>query len=81
LRLRGVELLIFRRDAESYDRIVCDSARFDGETLYSEEEVTVLLGLMPGDPAEGNEKTTKIRSTAVTFQSKTGVASSDTYTE
>jgi lipopolysaccharide transport protein LptA len=81
LRLRGVELLIFRRDTESYDRIVCDSARFDGDTLYSEEEVTVLLGLLPGDPAEGNEKTTKIRSTAVTFQSKTGAASSDTYTE
>jgi lipopolysaccharide export system protein LptA len=81
LRLRGVELLIFRRDTGSYDRIVCDSARFDGDTLYSEEEVTVLLGLTPEDPAQGSEKTTKIRSTGVTFQSKTGVASSDSYTE
>jgi lipopolysaccharide export system protein LptA len=80
LQLQGVELLIYRSDADSYDRIVCDSARFDGETLYSEEEVTVLLGLTTGDAAQGGQPTT-IRSTGVTFQSKTGVASTDRYTE
>lgn len=81
LRLRGVELLIYRADGQSYDRIVCSSARFDGETLYSEEEVTVLLGLGPGDPEQGSDNTTKIRSTGVTFESKSGVASTDRYTE
>jgi lipopolysaccharide export system protein LptA len=81
LQLRGVELLIYRPDAKNYDRIVCDSARFDGETLYSEEEVTVLLGLVDGDSAQTRKKPTQIRSTGVTFQSKTGVASTDRYTE
>jgi lipopolysaccharide export system protein LptA len=80
LQLQGVELLIYRSDANSYDRIVCESARFDGDTLYSEGEVTVLLGLMV-DSEPGGEKPTKIRSTGVTFQSKTGVASTDRYTE
>jgi lipopolysaccharide export system protein LptA len=81
LQLRGVELLIYRSDAQSYDRIVCASARFDGETLYSEEEVTVLLGLAAGESGRGGAQPTKIRSTGVTFQSKTGVASTDRYTE
>jgi lipopolysaccharide export system protein LptA len=81
LQLRGVELLIYRSDSQSYDRIVSDSARFDGETLYSEGEVTVLLGLMEGDSGRGGSQPTKIRSTGVTFQSKTGVASTDRYTE
>jgi lipopolysaccharide export system protein LptA len=80
LQLQGVELLIYRSDANSFDRIVCDSARFDGETLYSEEEVTVLLGLTTGDSAQNAQPTT-IRSSGVTFQSKTGVASTDRYTE
>jgi lipopolysaccharide export system protein LptA len=81
LRLDGVELLIYRSDEESYDRIVCESARFDGETLYSEGEVTVLLGLVPGPPGESDAKATTIRSTGVTFQSKTGIASTDRHTE
>lgn len=81
LRLEGVELLIYRKDARSYDRIVCDNARFDGDTLYSEDAVTVLLGLTPGDPAGSEKKATKIRSTGVTFQSKSGVASTDRYAE
>jgi lipopolysaccharide export system protein LptA len=81
LRLRGVELLIYRSDEENYDRIVCDSARFDGDTLYSEGEVTVLLGLVPGSAGQINEQATKIRSTGVTFESKTGIASTDRYTE
>ena len=58
LQLRGVELLIYRPDANSYDRIICDSARFDGETLYSEEEVTVILGLVTGDTGRGKKKPT-----------------------
>ncbi len=81
LQLSGVELLIYRTDADSYDRIVCDSARFDGETLYSEDEVTVLLGLVSGKSDQRGEKPTQIRSTGVTFASKTGIASTDRYTE
>jgi lipopolysaccharide export system protein LptA len=81
LQLRGVELLIYRPDANSYDRIICDSARFDGETLYSEGEVTVILGLVTGDTGRGKKKPTTIRSTGVTFESKTGVASTDRYAE
>jgi lipopolysaccharide export system protein LptA len=81
LQLRGVELLIYRTDDNSYDRIVCNSARFDGETLYSDEEVTVILGLVAGDSGRGKGQPTTIRSTGVTFQSKTGVASTDRYTE
>ena len=80
LQLKGVELLIYRPDSQSYDRIVCSSARFDGETLYSEDEVTVLLGLVSENAARAGQPTT-IRSTGVTFQSKTGVASTDRYTE
>jgi lipopolysaccharide export system protein LptA len=81
LRLSGVELLIYRADAQNYDRIVCDSARFDGDTLYSEEEVTVMLGLTERDAGPAGPRPTTIRSTGVTFQSKTGVASTDRYTE
>jgi lipopolysaccharide export system protein LptA len=81
LQLHGVELLIYRPDSQSYDRIVSESARFDGETLYSEGEVTVLLGLTPAGSAQPSRQPTKIRSTGVTFRSKTGVASTDRFAE
>ena len=53
LELEGVELKIFREDGKSYDQVLSGRAEFDSqsETLYSEGEVILALGLSLDDPA------------------------------
>jgi lipopolysaccharide export system protein LptA len=77
LELEGVELLIYHEDAKTYDRITCPSARFDGDTLHSDGEALVELGVRRDEAQQAENGSTRIRSSGVTFSSKSGIASTD----
>ena len=83
LELEGVELKIFTEDGKSYDQVLSGQAEFDSqtETLYSEGEVMLALGLSLDDPASAARPPTRIRSSGVTFESKTGICRTERYTE
>ena len=76
LELEGVELKIFDESGESYDHVLSGRAEFDSksETLYSEGEVILALGLSLQDKSSVDKSPTRIRSSGVTFESKTGFA-------
>ncbi|MBH00250.1 MAG: LPS export ABC transporter periplasmic protein LptC [Solibacterales bacterium] len=75
--LEGVELRLFNKNGKHYDQVISNAARFDSqtETLYSEGEVTLSLGLelTPRQP----KSTTKIYSSGVTLEARTGVCTTD----
>ena len=83
LELEGVELKIFGEDGKSYDQVLSGRAEFDSqsETLYSEGEVILALGLSLDDLASGAKPLTRIHSSGVTFESKTGICRTERYTE
>ena len=83
LELEGVELKIFGKDGESYDQVLSGRAEFDSqtETLYSEGQVILALGLSLDDPASAAKPPTRILSSGVTFESKTGICRTERYTE
>lgn len=77
--LEGVELRLFDKNGKHYDQVISNAARFDSqtETLYSEGKVTLSLGisleLTPREP----KSTTKIYSSGVTLEARTGVCTTD----
>ncbi len=77
--LEGVDLRIFHANGKSYDQVISGAARFDSHTekLYSEGEVTLILGRDLESLADTLEPTTKIHSSGVTFEAKTGVCITD----
>ena len=81
--LGGVELKIFHEDGAKFDYVVTKAAQFDtrSETLFSEGEVRLSLGIPADDPDPWSGEHTKIRSSGVTFETKTGIATTDRYTE
>ena len=83
LELEGVELKIFDESGESYDHVLSGRAEFDSksETLYSEGEVILALGLSLQDKSSVDKSPTRIRSSGVTFESKTGICRTERYTE
>jgi len=83
LELEGVELKIFDENAQSYDQVLSDRAEFDSksETLYSEGEVVLALGLSLQDQGSAGKSPTRIRSSGVTFESRTGICRTERYTE
>ena len=83
LELEGVELKIFDESGENFDQVLSDRAEFDSttETLYSEGEVILALGLSLGDQTSAVKNSTRIRSSGVTFESKTGICRTQRYTE
>ena len=87
LELRGVELRIFHDERGTFDLIETSEAFFhpEAEELRSNAEVVVTLGL-PADSADSGDSgervgVAKIRSSRMTFASKTGICSTDRYTE
>lgn len=73
-----VELKIFSKAGDSYDLVRSSKAEFDqaAEKLYSDGEVSIVLGL----PAEGSvveKRPVEIRTSGLTYDSKTGVSSTD----
>ena len=83
LELEGVELKIFDESGESYDQVLSGQAEFDNktETLYSEGEVVLALGLSLRGQSSAVKNPTRIRSSGVTFESKTGICRTQRYTE
>ena len=81
--LGGVQLKIFHEDGAAFDYVVTEAAQFDtrSETLFSEGEVRLSLGIPADDPDPWSGEHTKIRSSGVTFETKTGIATTDRYTE
>ena len=81
--LGEVELKIFHEDGAKYDYVITKAAQFDtrSETLFSEGEVRLSLGIPADDSDPWSSEHTKIRSSGVTFETKTGVATTDQYTE
>ena len=81
--LGGVELKIFHEDGATFDYIVTKAAQFDtrSETLFSEGEVRLSLGVPAEESDPWSSEYTKIRSSGVTFETRTGVATTERYTE
>ncbi len=78
IELTDVRLKIVRQDAGRYDLVVTPKAIFDVENnlFHSEVQVDVTLGLpLQGEAREA--ELTKIRTTQATFNTKTGVATTD----
>ena len=70
---------IFHQNGKRYDQVVSGAARFDSRTeeLYSEGDVTLILGRDIEPNSDQVESATKIHSSGVTFQAKAGVCVTD----
>ena len=80
IALKDVELHLFHKDGTKYDRVLCASATFNesAKTLFSDGEVDITMGVPVDGPPHG--RIVKIRSSGVSFQSDTGVATTDRQT-
>lgn len=79
--LNGVELHIFHKGATQFDKVLSDKAEFDVSKgiLYSDGDVEITMGV-PADEEEDAEpsgRLMRINSSGVTFESKTGKATTD----
>ena len=83
LELDDVELRIFHDDRGSYDLIQTAAALFDteAEQLHSGAETVITLGIPSGADADPASHPTRIHSSGMTFQSKTGICRTEQYTE
>lgn len=82
LDLKDVELKILHESRGTYDLVETPAGVFDTskERLYSDDEVTITLGIPNGaDPR--TSAPTRIRTSGVTFESKTGVCATERYAE
>jgi lipopolysaccharide export system protein LptA len=79
LELEGVELKIFSKTGETYDFVRCRKAEFDqpAEKLYSDGEVTIVLGLPASGLPTPGRRSVEIRTSGLTYDNKTAVASTD----
>ncbi|MEO7143434.1 MAG: LPS export ABC transporter periplasmic protein LptC, partial [Bryobacteraceae bacterium] len=75
--LTGVELHLFHKDGGEYDQIKSDKAEFDiaNGIMYSDGDVEITMGVPADQPPNG--RLLKIKSSGVTFETKTGKASTD----
>ncbi len=79
LELGEVELKIYRRAGDSYNLIRSKKAEFDqpAERLYSEGEVTIVLGLPADQAPQPGKRYVTIRTSRLTYDNKSGTASTD----
>ena len=77
--LGEVELKIYRASGSSYDLVRSRKAEFDqaAERLYSDGEVTIVLGLPAGTAPAPGQRYVEILTSGLTYDNKTGVASTD----
>ncbi len=75
--LTGLELDIYHKDGDKYDRVKSAKAEFDMSQgiLYSDGDVEITMGVPEGEPPSG--RLLKIKSSGVRVESKTGRASTD----
>ncbi|MBI3666574.1 MAG: LPS export ABC transporter periplasmic protein LptC, partial [Acidobacteria bacterium] len=74
--LGQVELKIFSKTGETYDLVRSRQAEFDqsAERLYSEGDVTIVLGLPAAAPRAPGRRYVEIRTSGLTYENKAGVA-------
>jgi lipopolysaccharide export system protein LptA len=77
--LLGVELKVFSKAGDTYDWIRSNEAQFDqaAEKLYSEGEVTIVLGLPAGGPPVPGKRYVEIRTSGLTYDNKNNVSSTE----
>jgi len=77
--LLDVELRIAGKTGDTCDLIRSKKAYFDqaSEKLYSEGEVTIVLGLPAAGPPEPGKRYVEIRTSGLTYDNKTGTSSTD----
>ena len=76
--LKGVELKIYSKDAATFDLVKSDKAEFHmNETkLYSDGDVDITMRV-PTDDKAPPSRIVKVKSSGISFDTKTGKASSD----
>ncbi len=77
--LGGVEMKIFSKAGDTYDLVRSKQAEFDQEVerLYSEGEVTIVLGLPADSPPPPGKRYVEIRTSGLTYDNKTGISATD----
>ena len=82
LHLEDVELRILHGDRGTYDLVETPAALFDTrkEQLYSEGEVSITLAI-PSQSRQAGNVPTRIHTSGVTFESKTGICVTERYAE
>jgi lipopolysaccharide export system protein LptA len=77
IELQDVELHLFHKDGSQFDRVRCATAKFNesAKTLFSDGEVEITMGVPVDGPPHG--RIVKVRSSGVSFQSETGMATTD----
>lgn len=75
--LNGVELHIFQKEGDEYDLVKSEKASFDVDhkLLYSDGAVEITLNVPKDEDPSG--RLMKIKSSGVTFETKTGKATTD----
>ncbi|HYM10872.1 MAG TPA: LPS export ABC transporter periplasmic protein LptC, partial [Bryobacterales bacterium] len=79
LELIDVELKVFSKSGDTYDLIRSKKADFDqpADKIYSDGEVTIVLGLPASGPPEPGERYVEIQTSGLAYDNKSGVASTD----
>ncbi|MBI3694465.1 MAG: LPS export ABC transporter periplasmic protein LptC [Acidobacteria bacterium] len=77
--LGEVELKIFSKTGDTFDLVRSQKAEFDqaAEKMYSEGEVTMVLGLPTNSLPEPEKRYVEIRTSGLSYDSKSGVSSTD----
>ncbi len=77
VEIEGVELLVYKQDGKEYDDIRSASAILDDNkgTLYADGVVDITMGVPAGNQPHG--QLMEIHSSGVTYETKTGIASTD----
>ncbi len=77
--LDGIELRIFSKTSDTLDLIRSEKAEFDqsSEKLYSEGDVTIVLGLPASAPPVPGKRYVEIQTSGLTYENKTGLSSTD----
>jgi|GEM_PF-266712 len=77
VEIEDVEVLVFKEEGKTYDRVRCATAQFDEVkgTLHSDSDVQITMDV----PAEGGPpgRLLEIQSSGVTYEAKTGKAFTD----
>src|SRR5713226_1220183 len=77
--LDDIELRIFSKTSDTCNLVRSQKAEFDqsSEKLYSEGEVTMVLGLPASGPPVPGKRYVQIQTSGLTYDSKTSVSSTD----
>jgi Protein of unknown function (DUF1239). len=77
--LTGVEIHLFHKDNNAFDRVRSAHASFDiaGGSLFSDGDVEITMGVPAAEDQKPSGRLLVIKSSAVRFESKTGKASTE----